>query len=61
MDLRPTYRNENRFEPRAFTIDLVWNGEDRETLDELRPFPSLVWAACLNQSVSRHPSRLDGW
>jgi len=29
MGLWPTHRDENRFEPRAFTIDLAWNGEDR--------------------------------
>src|SRR6266487_2795537 len=39
-----------------------WRGTAKTgaTLDELRPFPSLVWDACLNQSVSRHPSRWDG-
>ena len=30
MGLRSTYRDENRFEPRAFMIDVAWNGEDRD-------------------------------
>jgi hypothetical protein len=30
MGLRSTYMGENRFEPRAFTIDLAWNGEDQD-------------------------------
>jgi hypothetical protein len=54
MGLRSTHRDENRIELRAFTIDLAWNGEDRGYVDQLRPFPSLVWDACLNQFVSRH-------
>jgi hypothetical protein len=29
MGLRPTHRDENGIEPRAFTIELAWNGEDR--------------------------------
>ena len=29
MGLRPTHRDENRFEPRAITIGLAWNGKDR--------------------------------
>jgi hypothetical protein len=29
MGLRPTHRNENHFEPRAFTIELAWNGKGR--------------------------------
>ena len=29
MGLRSTYRDENRIELRAFTIELAWNGEGR--------------------------------
>jgi hypothetical protein len=29
MGLRPTHRDENRIKPRAFTIELAWNGKDR--------------------------------
>jgi hypothetical protein len=29
MGLRPTHRDENRFEPRAFRIELAWNGKGR--------------------------------
>jgi hypothetical protein len=29
MGLWPTHRDENRFEPAAFTIALAWDGEDR--------------------------------
>jgi len=29
MDLRSTHGDENRFEPRHFTIELAWNGEER--------------------------------
>jgi hypothetical protein len=29
MGLRPTYRDENRFEPRTITIELARNGKDR--------------------------------
>jgi hypothetical protein len=28
MGLRPTHRDENRIKPRAFTIELAWNGKD---------------------------------
>ena len=44
-------------------LGLNWRGTAKagHTLDELRPSRSLVWDACLNQSVSRHPSRRDGW
>ena len=29
MGLRPTYRDENGSEPRAFTMELAWNGKGR--------------------------------
>jgi hypothetical protein len=29
MGLRPTHQDENHFQPRAFTIELAWNGEGR--------------------------------
>ena len=29
MGLRPTHRDENRFEPAVFMIELAWDGEDR--------------------------------
>jgi hypothetical protein len=61
MGLRPTHRDENRVEPEALRLNWRGTAKTGATLDELRPFPSLVWDACLNQSVSRHPSRWDGW
>src|SRR6266481_9456728 len=61
MGLRPTHWDENRFEPKPLRSNWHGTAKTGATLDELRPFPSLVWDACLNQSVSRHPSRWDGW
>ena len=29
MGLRSTHRDENRFEPRAFKMQLAWNGKGR--------------------------------
>ena len=44
------------------TLRSNWRGTAKAgaTLDGLRPLPSLVWDACLNQFVSRLPSRWDG-
>jgi hypothetical protein len=61
MGLWPTHRDENRVESEALRSNWRGTAKTGATLDELRPFPSLVWDACLNQSVSRHPSRWDGW
>src|SRR5258708_6320452 len=61
MGLRPTHRDENRFEPKPLRLNWRGTAKTGATLDLLRPMTSLVWAACLNQSVSRHPSRWDGW
>jgi hypothetical protein len=61
MGLRPTRRDENRFEPKPLPSN--WRGTAKigATLDLLRPMTSLVWDACLNQSVSRQSSRWDVW
>ena len=61
MGLRPTHRDENRFEPKPLRSNWRGTAKTGATLDLLRPMTSLVWDACLNQSVSRHPSRWDGW
>jgi hypothetical protein len=29
MGLRSTHKDENRFDPRAFTMELAWNGKGR--------------------------------
>jgi hypothetical protein len=61
MGLRPTLRNENRFNRAGLGSNWRGTAKTGGTLDELRPLESLVWDACLNQSVSRHLSRWDGW
>ena len=61
MGLWPTHRDENRFEPKPLRLNWRGTAKTGATLDLLRPMTSLVWDACLNQSVSRHPSRWDGW
>src|SRR5260370_41136921 len=61
MGLWPTHKDENRVEPEALRSNWRGTAKPGATLDELRPMTSLVWDACLNQSVSRHPSRWDGW
>lgn len=40
----------------ALTIEPAWDCEDRATLDELKPCPSLVRVASLGEFVFRHPS-----
>jgi hypothetical protein len=54
MGLRPTHRDENRFEPKSLRSNWRGTAKTGATLDLLRPMTSLVWDACLNQSVSRH-------
>ncbi len=61
MGLWPTHRDENHVEPEALRSNWRGTAKTGATLDELRPMTSLVWDACLNQSVSRHPSCWDGW
>src|ERR1700737_4245986 len=61
MGQRPTNRDENRVEPKPLRSNWRGTAKTGATLDLLRPMTSLVWDACLNQSVLRHPSRWDGW
>ena len=46
MDLRPTHRNENRSESARVRSSVRGTAKIVATLDEVRPWKSLVWDAC---------------
>jgi hypothetical protein len=60
MGLRPTHRDENRVEPRAFTIDLAWNGEDRGN-SGLVEADDEFGLGCVFEPICVAPSILLGW
>ena len=57
MGFRPTHRDENRFEPAAFRIELAWNGESRRVIgmdDAVTTMQSLESVAERNTPAGAH-------
>jgi hypothetical protein len=57
MDLRPTHRNENRSESARVRSSVRGTAKIVATLDEVRPWKSLVWDASRATTLL---TRMDG-
>jgi hypothetical protein len=57
LDLPPTHRNENRFESARVRSSVRGTAKIVATLDEVRPWKSLVWDASRATTL---PTRMDG-
>jgi len=60
MDLRSTYGDENRFEPRGFRIDLAWNGEGRDDSGSVEAVDEFGLGRVF-EPICVAPSILLGW
>ena len=60
MDLRSTYRDENRFDPRGFRIDLAWNGEGRDDSGSVEAVDEFGLGRVF-EPICVAPSILLGW